>query len=208
MKIILLGMVGSGKSTEGKLIEKDFGWKYISTGDLFREEIKTGSKLGKELEEIINKGNLVPDALTYSILKKRLNKIKNDFILDGFPRNLNQARLFDKYFKIDKVMYLEISEEEAIKRITGRKQCSKCGFIFSIYYPSKLGNKCEKCQGDLYVREDDKKEIVEKRIMIYKKETQPLIDYYKNKGILISINGERPINIIFDDIKRYLNNKK
>lgn len=190
-------MQGSGKGTQAKLLAKEFGLKHICIGMLLREEEKSGSELGKQIGKSIEKGNFAPDDAVLSILKKNLTE---KFILDGHPRNLEQVKYLEELVKIDKVIHLEISEETGIKRLSGRKQCKKCGFIFGLDLGS--GKECEKCGGELYTREDDYPEAIKRRIELYKKRTYPIVEYYKKQGILITINGERSREEIFEDIKK------
>jgi adenylate kinase len=203
----MLGMPGSGKGTQAKMIAERYKIPQISTGDMFRAISKENSKLGKKIKSIIDSGILVSDDLTFNVLKKRLEKpdCKKGFILDGYPRNINQAKLLDKLTKINFIIYIALTDKTVIKRLTSRRTCRKCGAIYNLISktPKKEGI-CDKCGGELYQREDDKEEAVKKRLQVYKNETEPLVNYYKKKGILHEINGEQGIGKIFEDIVRIL----
>ena len=210
MNIILLGHPGSGKGTEAKLIQKKFGVPHISTGDIFRSISQENTELGREVSRLIGSGNFVPDNITIKVVKERLSKedCKNGFILDGFPRNLNQAKELDKFVNIDKVIHLHINDETAVKRLSSRWQCKKCGIIYGINIQPKNNHFCDECKEELYRREDDRPEVVINRIEVYHKETTPLIDYYKKKGIYYTINAERTVEEIFEDMCKIIKNKK
>ena len=202
MNLILIGPQGSGKGTQAKAISKHFNIPHISTGDLFRN--LTGS-LKQEVDKYYNSGNLVPDELTTRILKQRLEQsdAQNGFILDGFPRNLNQANLLKQITDIDKVVVIELMDELAIKRISSRIYCKKCGAIFNkITNPPKQTDVCDNCQSPLIQRDDDTAEAVKKRLSIYHKETEPIINAYQDK--LIKIDGDHPIEMITKEIIKKL----
>lgn len=200
MKLVIMGMQGSGKGTQAKLIEKELGIKHISTGDILRIEAKKETGLGKQIASLINSGNMVPDDMIYSMIKDHL---QDNFILDGFPRTLKQAEMLDRNFKIDKAIYLMISDDEAMRRMAGRKQCRSCRTIYGVDSEIR-GSKCEKCEGELFVREDDKPAAIMRRIQLYKIETEPLLEHYREKGIFEAVDGERPVEIIFEDIRKLL----
>jgi len=206
MNIILLGHPGSGKGTEAKLIQKKYGIPHISTGDIFRAISQKNTELGRRAKELIGAGDFVPDDITIQVVKERLSKYdcKKGLILDGFPRNLNQAKELDKTVKIDKVIHLHIDDETAVKRLSARWQCKKCGIIYGINMRPRLDNLCDKCKERLYQREDDKPELVRKRIEIYHDETTPLIEYYKNKGIYSTVDGERGVEEVFEEVCKLL----
>jgi len=209
MIIVMLGNVGTGKGTQGKLIMENYNIPYISTGDIFRENIKNNTPLGLKVKSILNNGKLVNDELVNEVV---FDKIKNldSFVIDGYPRTINQAMTFENFInnlnrKIDIVFYIFVSEESIIKRLTGRRICPKCGKIYNIYFDKpKKDEICDLDGEKLIQREDDKVEIVKKRINEFKENTEPLIDYYKNKNILINIDGEKKIFDIFNDIKRII----
>jgi len=196
MNIIIIGAQGSGKGTHSDRLSEKLGIPHISTGDIFRAEVKKGSELGKKVEGILNSGKLVPDEIVNEVLKKRLSEkdAKKGFILDGYPRNLEQAKNLDKIAKIDHVLYLEISDEKAIERISNRWQCKNCNTIYNlITLPPKKPGICDKCGGPLYQRDDDKEENVKKRLKIFHEITEPIIKYYKKKGILDIVNSESEV---------------
>lgn len=208
MRIVLLGSPGSGKGTQASRIEKMYGIPHISTGDIFRDNISRNTAIGIEAKKYIEKGLLVPDELTLNIVENRFleDDCKEGFLLDGFPRTLVQAEALDKELeKIDKelnaVVNLEVSDETITERMTNRRVCSKCGESYNLcFYRPVLDEICDKCGGKLYTRDDDKLETVANRLKVYKNQTLPLIDYYKKKGILIAVNGDKPVDEVFDAI--------
>ncbi|MDP7244074.1 MAG: adenylate kinase [Flavobacteriales bacterium] len=192
MNIVLLGSPGIGKGTAATKLSKKLGIAHISTGDMLRENVAQKTKLGVEAKSYMDKGLLVPDSLVIEMMKKCLQKkdCKNGFILDGFPRTINQAEEIGKEIKIDKVINIQASDEIIIDRLSKRKVCGKCGFVYHLIYikPKKEG-VCDKCGGKLYQRKDDKPEAITERLKVYRNETEPLIDYYKEKGILADVDG-------------------
>ena len=200
MKLLIFGIQGSGKGTQSKLIAEEFRLKHISTGDLFREEIDKNSKEGKEISSYINKGNLVPDELTNKVLQKNLPK--DNFILDGYPRNLFQAEFLEKINKPDKVLYIELSENEVIRRLSLRYQCKKCNILYGANKMPKKEGYCDICNNILDKRRDDNEEAIKQRINIFNKETLPLIDFYGEK--VIRVNGKQTVEDVFRDIKKAL----
>jgi adenylate kinase len=201
MKLIIIGPQASGKGTQAILLSDELSIPHISTGDILRQNIKDNTELGKIALEYINKGDLIPDEVINDVVEKRINEedCKNGFILDGYPRNPNQAAKLDEITKIDYVIEVDISDEEAVKRIGMRRTCEGCGAIYSTY-DSDYEDKCKKCGGRLIIRDDDKEEAVRKRLEIYHDETEPVLAYYKKTGKLLKIDGERPIKEIFRDI--------
>ena len=208
MKIVLLGVQGSGKGTQAKLIAEKYHVPHISTGDEFRRIQKEDSELGRKVREILNHGHLVPDDLTDTIVKKRLSEkdCKEGYILDGYPRNLHQAKYLDSIQKIDYALEVNIRDTEAIHRLSSRRNCSKCGRIYNLYTNAKpkKDELCDSCGIKLTQREDDKPEAIKKRLELYKKETEPVIQYYRNKHILYSIDGKQDIEKIFKEIQKIL----
>jgi len=205
MRIVILGPQASGKGTQAKLISEKLSIPHISTGDIFRKNIKEETELGKEVSSYLNSGRLVPDEVTNKIAEARLkeNDCNNGFILDGYPRNIEQAEVLDSITNLDGAINVEIPDNQVVFRLEGRRTCSnkKCSRIYNINTsPSKEEGKCDKCGADLYQREDDKPEAIKKRLEIYHNETSPLIFYYKKKGILKKINGMQPIEKVFEDI--------
>jgi len=199
VNIIFIGPQGSGKGTQAKIISEELGIVHISTGDLFRGLTK--GELKEEVDSYINKGSLVPDEVTIKILRERISKedCKKGFILDGFPRNVAQADLLDKITKIDKVVEINIKDELAIKRISSRLSCKKCGAVYNLETnPPKRQDICDKCQGELYRRADDNPDAIKKRLETYYKETKPVLKKYES--ILITIDGSQEIDKIADQI--------
>lgn len=197
MKIILLGPPGIGKGTHGDMLSAKLKIPKICTGDMLRSETKKGTAVGKKAKVYMDRGELVPDSVVLKIMKSALNGRK-DFILDGFPRTLAQAKSLDK-LGIDVVINLVAPEKEIMERITGRLTCGYCGEIYHHKFakPKKSG-MCDKCSGQLYVREDQKAGVVRKRLDVYAKLTRPLVKYYKNKGVLLEINVSGSI----DEVRR------
>lgn len=194
-----MGPQGSGKGTQAKIISEELGIVHISTGDLFRGLTK--GELKEEVDSYINSGNLVPDKVTIKILKERISKedCKKGFILDGFPRNVAQADLLDEITKIDKVIEINIQDELAIKRISSRLSCKKCGAVYNLETnPPKKQDICDRCQGELYRRADDNLDAIKKRLETYHNETKPVLKKYKS--ILTTIDGSQEIDKIADQI--------
>lgn len=208
MRLILLGPPGAGKGTQAVNIVKKYNIPHISTGDMFRKNIKEGTDLGIKAKEYIDKGLLVPDELTVAIVKDRLSEkdCQEGFLLDGFPRTVNQADALDIELKnlnyeLDHVINIDVEKEELINRAVGRRVCKDCGATYHIKFnPPKKENICDVCGGELIQRKDDTVETVTKRIEVYLEQTEPLIDYYGKKGILINIDGKQDIDKVFEDI--------
>ena len=200
LRAVLLGPPGAGKGTQAaKLVDK-YAIPHISTGDIFRKNIKEGNELGKKAQEYMNAGKLVPDELVCDLVTDRLSQddCANGFLLDGFPRTIRQAEALDEYLaanggKIDVVINIKVDKDDLITRLTGRRVCKACGASFhTVYIPPKQEGVCDVCGGELYQRADDNLETVENRINVYERETAPLIGYYDEKGSLANINGSVP----------------
>jgi adenylate kinase len=194
MRIILLGPPGAGKGTQAKTITEELGIPHISTGDILRKAIKEKTLLGLKAKKYMDKGYLVPDNLIINLIKERIKRedCKKGFLLDGFPRTIPQAEALEKISNIDKVIKLKIENEMAIERLSGRRTCKDCGTMYHvIYLSSRREGICDRCGGELIIREDDRKEAVLKRLEVYREETRPLIEYYKKKGLLAIIDGGR-----------------
>ncbi|TDT50413.1 adenylate kinase [Fonticella tunisiensis] len=208
MKIVLLGPPGAGKGTQAKYIAEKYEIPHISTGDIFRKNIKDRTPLGIKADEYIKKGQLVPDELTVAIVEDRIKQpdCEKGFLLDGFPRTLMQADALTGVLAsmescLDHVINIQVPEEVLIKRLTGRRVCPACGASFHVIFnPPKWENKCDYCGAELVQRADDSAETVKNRLYVYNKQTQPLIEYYLEKGLLRNIDGEQEIDKVFEDI--------
>ncbi|MBO4904554.1 MAG: adenylate kinase [Lachnospiraceae bacterium] len=212
MKIIMLGAPGAGKGTQAKLIAEKYGIPHISTGDIFRANIKEGTDLGKEAKEYMDKGQLVPDELTVRILLDRVSKddCSKGYVLDGFPRTIPQAEVLDTEVaklgeKIDFAIDVNVPDESIIRRMGGRRSCPGCGRTYHIeYIPPKKEGICDDCGKELILRDDDKPETVQKRLDVYHKQTQPLIDYYSKQNILRTVDGTKDMKDVFAAITALL----
>lgn len=211
MKIVLLGAPGAGKGTQAKLIVDTFNIPQISTGDILRENVKKGTDLGLKAKSYMDKGELVPDMLVIDIIKDRLKKddCSKGYILDGFPRTVNQAQALDQAIapeKIDSVLFINVPEEIVVERLSLRRVCKNCGEIYHLKNsPSLKEGICDKCGGPLCQREDDKIDTIKNRLDIYIEQTEPLIKYYTNKKILNEIDGSKSVEIIKQNILNTLN---
>lgn len=207
MKIIIQGAPGSGKGTQAKFIAKQYNIPQISTGDLLREAVKTGTELGLKAQKHMNTGTLVPDDIVIKLLNDRIiqEDCQNGFILDGFPRNLVQAQELKNITDIDLVININVDYGLLIERITGRRTCKNCSSIFHIKYsPPKEVDKCDKCSGSLYQRDDDTEETVKNRLNTYENVTKPLIDYYEKQGILESLVSDGSIDEMRQKVSKLL----
>ena len=208
MKIIMLGAPGAGKGTHAKKITEKFGIPAISTGDIFRENIKNGTELGKKAKEYMDAGNLVPDELVCDLVVDRLKQddCKNGYILDGFPRTIPQAEALTAALAknddaIDYALEIFIEDQAIIDRMSGRRVCKSCGATYHVVnIPPKTEGVCDECDGELIVRYDDAPETVKKRLDVYHEQTAPLIDYYKKQGILKVIDGSKGLDTCFEEI--------
>jgi adenylate kinase len=208
LRTVLLGPPGAGKGTQAVRIVEKYNVPHISTGDIFRENIKNGTELGKKAQEYMNKGELVPDDLVIEIATTRLlaDDCKEGFLLDGFPRTVYQAEKLDAFLeehgmKLDKVIDIEVEKEELITRLTGRRVCKACGASFHVVnIPPKTEGICDNCGGELFQRADDTIETVENRIEVYIEQTMPLVDYYKKADNIVEIDGALPLDTVFDAI--------
>ena len=202
MNLLIMGLPGAGKGTQAAKIVEEFGVAHISTGDMFRAAISNGTELGKEAKSYMDKGQLVPDIVTVGIIRDRISMsdCREGFLLDGFPRTLPQAEALDNLMEemssnLDAVLNISVPLDRLIDRLTGRRMCRNCGTIYHLLYNApEVENVCDACGGELYQRDDDKEETVKSRLEVYEAQTAPLIEYYEQKGILHTINGDLPIN--------------
>lgn len=212
MRLVLLGPPGAGKGTQAERIVKKYNIPHISTGDIFRAALREGTEMGLKAKDYMDKGQLVPDEIVVGVVTERLRKpdCSKGFLLDGFPRNVNQAEALDKVtesmnIKIDGVINVDVPDEELVGRLTGRRMCKSCGASFHIKFnPPKVRNICDSCGGELYQRDDDTVETANERLEVYHSQTSPLIDYYTKKGVIININGNQDIGMVFSEISAAL----
>lgn len=207
MKLVFLGPPGAGKGTVAKKISEAFAIPHISTGDLFRSENKSGTDLGKKVEGILTSGALVPDDVTIEIVKSRLQKpdTEKGFIMDGFPRTILQAQKLFDITRLNGVLNFEIYEDEVVNRLSGRRTCRNCGNMHHIeYMPPKQEGICDVCGGELYTREDDKPESIQKRLQVYKAQTEPLISFYREKKLLYNTDASATPEKVFRQVKDLL----
>jgi adenylate kinase len=212
MKIIMLGAPGAGKGTQAKMIAAKYGIPHISTGDIFRANIKNGTELGAKAKEYMDKGLLVPDELVVDLVMDRFKEpdCEKGYVLDGFPRTIPQAEALDKALtaigeSIDYAINVEVPDENIINRMGGRRACVGCGATYHIVYsPTKVEGKCDTCGADLIIRDDDKPETVKNRLAVYHEQTQPLIDYYTSKGITREVDGTVDMKDVFEAIVKIL----
>ena len=212
MKIIMLGAPGAGKGTQAKKISDKYEIPHISTGDIFRANIKNGTELGKKAKTYMDQGLLVPDELVVDLVVDRVQQddCKNGYVLDGFPRTIPQAESLTKALSergeaVDYAVNVDVPDENIINRMSGRRACLNCGATYHIVYnPSKKEGICDTCGEKLVLRDDDKPETVSKRLTVYHDQTQPLIDYYKNEGILAEVDGTKDMEEVFQDIVNIL----
>ncbi len=208
MKIIMLGAPGAGKGTQAKMIAKKYEIPHISTGDIFRANIKNNTELGRKAKEFMDQGLLVPDEITLDMIMDRFaeDDCKNGYVLDGFPRTIPQAEALTKALeavgeKVDYAINVEVPDEAIVSRMSGRRACVACGGTYHIVFtPTKVEGVCDACGGDLSIREDDKPETVLKRLNVYHSLTQPLIEYYDGLHILKEVDGTQDYMKVFDDI--------
>ena len=208
MILILLGPPGAGKGTQAALVSQQAGVAHVATGDLFRENIRNQTPLGMEAKAFVDKGALVPDEITVRMLLDRLDHpdTQKGALLDGFPRTVEQARALDEALKqrgqaVEKVLYINVGEEEVVRRLAGRWTCRRCGAVYhQVFSPPKQAGKCDQCGGELYQRDDDKPETVRNRLGVYTQQTAPLIDYYRGQGKLLEVNGEQDAGAVGKDL--------
>lgn len=202
MKVVFLGPPGAGKGTQAELICEKYKLAHISTGDILRAEIRSGSDLGAQAQSFIDSGALVPDTLIVEIVKRRLLQADcvEGFLLDGFPRTVPQADALDEFIQLDCCVDIDVPLDKLANRLTSRRVCKQCGATLSVFTLESPDAPCPKCGGALIQRDDDKLETVTNRLKVYQAQTAPLIDYYKAKGLLVSIDGDRSVDDVFTDI--------
>lgn len=208
MKIVMLGAPGAGKGTQAKMIADKYQIPHISTGDIFRANISNGTELGKKAKTYMDQGLLVPDELVVDLVVDRVQQddCKKGYILDGFPRTIPQAEALTEALKklgekVDFAINVEVPDENIVKRMSGRRACVSCGSTYHIVYnPTKVEGVCDKCGKELILREDDKPETVKKRLDVYHEQTQPLIEYYTNEGVLVEVDGTKDMKDVFSAI--------
>lgn len=205
MNFIFLGPPGAGKGTLAAAVSALYGIPHISTGEIFRAAIKAQTPLGKKVKAIIDSGALVGDDITVELIRDRLaqSDAKNGFILDGFPRTINQAKQLEKIAKIDCAVNFDINDEAVVERLSGRRVCRKCSHNFHVVFmPPEKENTCTHCGGELYIRDDDKPEAIKRRLEVYRAQTAPLIDFYRSKNLLKNIDAKPATDIILADFKK------
>lgn len=208
MNLLIMGPPGAGKGTQAEVLVKELNITHISTGDMFRNAIKEGTEMGLKAKEYMDKGALVPDEVVIGMVKERLSQpdCKAGFLLDGFPRTVEQAKALDATLdelaiKLDSVINIVVPLDKLMARLTGRRVCKGCGASYHVMFnPPKVEGKCNTCGGELYQRSDDNEESVGTRLKAYEDKTQPLIDYYAAKGILLNVNGDQEIKNVLADI--------
>ena len=212
MKIIMLGAPGAGKGTQAKMIAEKCGIPHISTGDIFRANIKNGTELGAKAKEYMDKGLLVPDELVCDLVVDRIQQAdcEKGYILDGFPRTIPQAEALENALnaieqKLDYAIDIDVPDENIINRMSGRRACVGCGATYHVVFnPTKVEGKCDVCGESLILRDDDKPETVKKRLDVYHTQTQPLIDFYTERKVLVEVDGTQSMGKVFDDIMKIL----
>ena len=197
MRLVLVGPPGAGKGTQAQFLAAHYSIPHISTGDIMRVNIKQGTALGLEVKSYMDRGELVPDSVTNEMVRLRLNEgdLGNGFLLDGFPRNVGQAEVLraissEKKSPLDAVLELSIPADEIVARLSGRRTCRNCGKVWHVAFePSAVDGICDLCQGELYQREDDKEEVITRRLEVFKEQTAPIVSFYRNEGLLITISA-------------------
>ncbi len=208
--VIFLGPPGSGKGTQAQKLSAEYGFKHISTGDILREAVRKGTELGKLAKSYMDRGELVPDDVMIGLIEDVLRNCENLVIMDGFPRTLPQAEAFDKLldrlnFELRKVVLFDVPDDEIVKRLSARRVCPKCGAVYNmLYHPPKNDEICDVCGTKLIQRDDDRPETIRRRLEVYRRDTEPLIDYYRRKGLLAVVDGTGKVDEITGRIVQVL----
>jgi adenylate kinase len=207
-KIVLMGPPGSGKGTQTERLCAELGFTKISTGDLLREAVRQGSPLGLKAKGFMDAGKLVPNELVTDLTTEKMKTARGGVILDGFPRNLEQAQMLDKITKVDLAIDLQVNEENLVKRLTMRRTCKNCAAVFHLEFnPPKVAGRCDKCGGELYQRTDDTEKTVRERLRVYKESTLPLVEYYKRESVLKTVDGEGDIAEVYVRLAKVVKGK-
>ena len=212
MILVFLGPPGAGKGTQAKKLAEDKGFVHISTGDILRDAVRKGTPLGKKAKEYMERGELVPDDLMVALIEEVFPEGKG-VVIDGFPRTVPQAEALDRMLSkrgisVDRAVLFDIPDEEVITRLTGRRSCPNCGAVYHMKFnPPRRDEVCNRCGTKLLQREDDREEVVRRRLKVYREQTAPLVDYYRSKGILITLDASRPIEEVYQDLKRLVDEK-
>ncbi|NLT37334.1 MAG: adenylate kinase [Methanomassiliicoccus sp.] len=209
MKMVLLGAPGSGKGTQAKRLCQELGLTLISTGDLLREAVRNNTPLGVKAKGFMDAGKLVPDELVIGLIREKVSALKGGFLLDGFPRNLEQARMLDEIADINLAVNLDVDEQIIVDRIVNRRSCKQCNEVYHlIAKPTREEGVCDKCGGELYQRTDDTEAVVRERLRVYKERTLPLAKFYSERGILVDVDGQGEIDDVYDRILAAINDFK
>ena len=206
MRVVLVGPPGAGKGTQAQFIASHLAIPKVSTGDIFRYNVSAGTELGRQAKEFMDRGDLVPDEVTIAMVKSRLaeDDAQSGFLLDGFPRNVPQAETLKKMLadwgsRLELVLELVVDHDEVIRRLSGRRTCRKCGRVWHVAFdPPSVADKCDECGGELFQRDDDREETIRHRLEVYQQQTQPLISYYADEGILLGIDATGPVDDVTD----------
>ncbi|MBS3786633.1 adenylate kinase [Candidatus Bipolaricaulota bacterium] len=202
--LVLLGGPGAGKGTQAEKLMEDRKIQHLATGDILRDEVDKGTELGLKAKKYMDEGELVPDELVVNMVEKRLTKQKG-YLFDGFPRTIDQAKTLDELINLDLVAYIKIDKSEAVRRLAARRVCSECGKLYNtIFKPPETEGVCDECGGDLYQRDDDRPKVIRDRFETFLEETAPLIDFYREKGLLQEIDGEQEPEKVYREIKSVL----
>ncbi len=212
MRLVIMGPPGAGKGTQSALISSKYGIPHVSTGDMFREILKRSDGLANRIRKYVESGELVPDELVVEMVRDRICRpdCEGGFILDGFPRTVAQAEALDRMLEsagkeLNAVLYLRVSEEAVVRRLSRRRVCERCGAIYHLdYNPPKRPGVCDRCGGRLIQRDDDREEVIRERLRVYHEQTEPLINYYGEKGLLVEIDGCKEIHQVWEDVQRVL----